>query len=302
MQLVYYKETKNFGDLLNPLIFNQLLPDFFDDDPRLQFLGIGTILGQAKGTEQTEKLIVYSSGYALGDEYTYGKPPVLDNRYEVLCVRGPLTAKVLGIDEKLAVADGALLLKYLAIPTVPKAFSFSYMPHHVSEGMYELWEERVEEAGMHFISPAQPLNAIIEQIQQSEVLITEAMHGAIVADVFRVPWIGVKAYDHINIFKWQDWGKSMEINIKLHPIPSLFNKRKIDEMTGTVFKRSAKSLQTISGNMLQWRQQWIREPMTVRRLKQLKHMKPQLSRASLLDAKSQQLFDILQTFKKPKTQ
>jgi succinoglycan biosynthesis protein ExoV len=298
MQLVYYKETSNFGDLLNPLIFNQLLPDFFDDDPREQFLGIGTILGQEQGTKQTEKLIVYSSGYAIGDEFTYGKPPVLDERYEILCVRGPLTAKVLGLDEKLAVADGALLLKYLAIPNVPKVFAYSYMPHHVSEGMYELWEERVEEAGMHFISPAQPLNSIIEQIQQSEVLITEAMHGAIVADVFRVPWVGVKAYDHINTFKWQDWAKSMKLNVRLHPIPSLFNQRKIAEMTDEVFKGGAKPLQMISSSMLKWRQQWIREPLTVHKLKKLKNIKPQLSHNSMLEAKSQQLLDILQTIKK----
>lgn len=298
MQLVYYKETSNFGDLLNPLIFNQLLPGFFDEDPKEQFLGIGTILGQEQGTKKTKKLIVYSSGYAIGDVFTYGKAPVLDKRYEILCVRGPLTAKVLGIDEKLAVADGALLLKYLPIPSVPKTLSYSYMPHHVSEGMYELWEERVEEAGMNFISPAQPVNAIIEQIQQSEVLITEAMHGAIVADVFRVPWIGVRAYEHINRFKWDDWGQSMKIDVKLHAMPSLFSKRKLSEMTSEAFQNGAKPLQSIGERALKWRQQWIREPLTVRRLKKLKKVRPQLSRNSVLNDKSQQLLDILQTLKK----
>jgi len=298
MELVYYKETSNFGDLLNPLIFHQLLPGFFDDDPIEQFLGIGTILGQEQGTEQTEKLIVYSSGYALGDEFTYGKPPVLDDRYEILCVRGPLTAKVLGLDEKLAVADGALLLKYLVIPTAPKVFTYSYMPHHVSEGMYELWKERVEEAGIHFISPGQPINAIIEQIQQSEVLIAEAMHGAIVADVFRVPWIAVKAYNHINSFKWQDWAKSMKLDVKLHTMPSLFSRRKIANMTGEVFQNGAKPLQNISERVLEYRQRWIREPLTVRRLKKLKNSRPQLSETSILNDKSQQLLDILQTVKK----
>lgn len=46
MKLIYYKENSNFGDALNPLIFQKLLPDFFNDDSDIAFIGIGSLLGQ----------------------------------------------------------------------------------------------------------------------------------------------------------------------------------------------------------------------------------------------------------------
>ena len=44
MKLIYYQKNKNFGDALNPYIFNKLIPNFFDEDPSSIFLGIGSIL------------------------------------------------------------------------------------------------------------------------------------------------------------------------------------------------------------------------------------------------------------------
>ena len=41
---------------------------------------------------------------------------------------------------------------------------------------------------------------------------TEALHGAIVADALRVPWIAVKLFDHIIEFKWRDWCRSLGLN------------------------------------------------------------------------------------------
>src|SRR5205814_2371845 len=43
------------------------------------------------------------------------------------------------------------------------------------------------------------------------LLVTEAMHGAVVADALRVPWIALRMYSKIDEFKWRDWCASLRL-------------------------------------------------------------------------------------------
>jgi succinoglycan biosynthesis protein ExoV len=48
------------------------------------------------------------------------------------------------------------------------------------------------------------------------------MHGAIVSDAFRVPWLPVFGIDsHFN-FKWKDWSDSMAVPFEFHKIKRLY--------------------------------------------------------------------------------
>ncbi len=48
MKLIYYKgKITNFGDELNPYIFNQLLPNMFDGKDDIRFYGIGSMIGDS---------------------------------------------------------------------------------------------------------------------------------------------------------------------------------------------------------------------------------------------------------------
>ena len=208
MRLQYYKKP-NFGDALNPIVFNKMLPNFFNDDPEYDFFGIGSIIGLPI-VRRANKKIIFSSGFA------YGELPKLDDSYDIICVRGPLSAKALNIDKKLAIADGALLLREFQYEKVEKEYDFSFMPHRSSEHRYP-WDKICKEAGIHFVSTAADPEFVIQEILKSKCVIAEAMHYAIVADTLRVPWIPVKAYSTINDFKWQDWSTSL--NMDYDPIP-----------------------------------------------------------------------------------
>ncbi len=208
MRLKYYKKP-NFGDALNPLIFNKFLPDFFNEDPEHDFFGIGSIIGLPIVKKANNK-VIFSSGFA------YGKLPKLDSSYDFICVRGPLSAKALNIDNKLGIADGALLLREFHYESLEKKYDFSYMPHIDSENRYP-WEELCQEAGIHYVSPTSDPEFVIQEILKSKCVIAEAMHYAIVADTLRVPWIPVKGYSSINDFKWKDWTESL--NMQYNPIP-----------------------------------------------------------------------------------
>src|SRR3954452_23726667 len=102
MKLTYYKgEIQNFGDELNTYIWPHLLrPDFFDDNSQELFIGIGSILYD--WYPRSTRKIVVGSGYA-----GYTPPPdVHDGTWDIVFVRGPRTAKILGIGAEKAVCDG----------------------------------------------------------------------------------------------------------------------------------------------------------------------------------------------------
>jgi succinoglycan biosynthesis protein ExoV len=209
MKLTYH-EGKNFGDALNPFIFHHFLgADFFDNDTSIQFIGIGSILGLKK---MPGKKIVFSSGYAAGDDSAYGKAPIINDDYEIICVRGPKTASILKLSPEKAIVDGAVLLPNFYWPeSKNKKYKCSLILHHKSLEFYSGWKSVCDLAGIHLIDVREDTMKVIAEIVASELVLCEAMHGAIVADAYRVPWVPVNFYPHINFFKWQDWCESLEM-------------------------------------------------------------------------------------------
>ncbi|MFO7979081.1 MAG: polysaccharide pyruvyl transferase family protein [Bacteroidales bacterium] len=290
MILTYYKEP-NFGDAINPLIFNQLLPDFFDQKDQSLFLGIGSILGLFHGSINTRRIVVCSSGFA------YGQMPELNHRYDIRCVRGPLTAKALKLPAHLAVTDGAVLLRLLDEFKVPvsKKYPFSFIPHHHSEKVYDQWQELLPEVDMHYISPRLEAHQAITQIRQSECIVAEAMHGAIIADAFRIPWIPVKMFQHINAFKWQDWMLSMQMKYAPHQLSSLFGDSWIRHMISTErfpFDKKGIIASALTPAYKKY-QDLYKKKKFIRELKAIREKEPVLSNESLLESRVDQLQQIL---------
>ena len=291
MRLRYF-ESKNFGDALNPYIFHKLLPDFFNDDPDVDFFGIGSILGFDMVNTANRK-IIFSSGFA------YGTKPVINSSYDVICVRGPLTAKALQLDPKLAVADGAILLRELVKDTPKKRYPFSFMPHWESELKFD-WATLCEQANIHYISPMQDSTAVFQQLLESEVIIAEAMHAAIVADALRVPWIPVKAYNGINDFKWHDWAGSLELTYNPVRLPSLFHptefildlcKKKISSIIpNNIYKVGLKGYGIYQSVSI--------IPHAKKLMAQIKNTTPNLSSDAVMSARVDQLLNLLEDVRK----
>jgi len=66
------------------------------------------------------------------------------------------------------------------------------------------------------------VDAILADLRRTSLLITEAMHGAIVADTMRIPWIPVKTHGSILDFKWQDWCASMAMEHRFEWLVPLY--------------------------------------------------------------------------------
>ena len=213
------------------MIFHELFGDLMSKDDGLEILGIGSVLGHARPSQNTSKFFVFSSGFAGGDASTYGNAPEITDKYEVICVRGKKTAKALGLSESLAIADGALLISRLIdIPEEEKLFEFSYMPHIGSMDLFDQWPRIVESSNIHFIDPRKPPMEVLKEMKQSKVLFTEAMHGAIIADAIQLPWVPLKSNKTINEFKWRDYLETVDLEYFPHDIPTLYSKSFLKEL------------------------------------------------------------------------
>ena len=205
---IYYCPLQNFGDRpLNTWLWPQLLPTQLCDESQTLLVGIGSLLNTSLPREPLKVIFGAGAGY-----YGQAQP---DATWRVYCVRGPLTARALGLEPNLAVTDGAVLVRALGLPAQPKTHAAAYMPHWNS-ARHADWQQICAAAGLHFIDPSAGVERIVDDIQSSQLVITEALHGAIVADALRVPWVPVKAYRHIFEFKWRDWCAS--IGLAYHPV------------------------------------------------------------------------------------
>jgi succinoglycan biosynthesis protein ExoV len=64
-------------------------------------------------------------------------------------------------------------------------------------------------ANIEYVNPEQDGKAVIGRIRSAKLVIADSMHGAIIADAMRVPWIPVVTSPRINTFKWMDWTSSV---------------------------------------------------------------------------------------------
>lgn len=222
---LYRVTPGNFGDDLNERLVNKYFP--FTSPDRV-YLGketqhlkasdnllvmIGTILN--KRVPSAPKKIVLGSGVG------YGEPPILDNQWTFGFVRGPLSAKALCLDPSHAITDPAILVadSDWSIPALSRS-AFGYMPHHATAS--PLWEGICQQLGIRYIDPRQTDSDVVAAMKSVDVLITEAMHGAILADAFRLPWVAVKSAEKINDFKWHDWTQSLGLTYQPMALPSLW--------------------------------------------------------------------------------
>ncbi|HTV67134.1 MAG TPA: polysaccharide pyruvyl transferase family protein [Rhizobiaceae bacterium] len=213
MKLVYFKgKVPNFGDELNPYMWRKLLPaGFLDGNENELFLGIGSILWN--NFPGHARKIVMGAGYA---GYT-ALPDVHDGSWEIVFVRGPESASLLGIPAEKAICDAAILLRALDLPKPTAPIDVAFMPHYESLDR-GLWEEACRLAGIKLIDPRANVETVISELRATRLLITEAMHGAIVADALRTPWVAVWPINRAHHRKWRDWSGALSLEVRHHEL------------------------------------------------------------------------------------
>lgn len=180
-------------------------------DPWL-FVGIGTILNWPM---MHGKVVVFGAGLGYGEV----TPRWLQHaraQWKFYCVRGPLTARILQLDPGVAIADPGLLVhRYVPAPQLPRSGSIAVVPHWATADSRcgDALARTCDELRYAFVDPRHEVDDILPALAGSDLVLTESLHGAIVADALRVPWVPlrIRRNPHTSPFKWEDWCASMEL-------------------------------------------------------------------------------------------
>lgn len=205
MQLFYWGHKKNFGDDLNVWLWDELLPNYKEVHPDKYLVGVGSILDLAAVNLAEEKAIVIGAGGYSKDLRNFGP-----KSWDVRAVRGPITAKRMGLSHDKAVIDPATLIPlYFDFPQVQNG-GVVFVPHWTSENTSLSLREQCIKADIEYVSPCGDSMSIVTKIASASLVIAESMHAAIIADSFGIPWHAVSTGNvDFNKTKWDDWGDSV---------------------------------------------------------------------------------------------
>jgi succinoglycan biosynthesis protein ExoV len=214
---VWRGTTRNFGDELNELLWPHLLPGrfddaLFDDGGSDLFLGIGSVL-DARPPADRRKIV---AGAGFGG---YENPASLDESWEIYWVRGPRTARQLGLPTAFGLGDPASLLPLVHPVARHDTGAIGFMPHFESLAR-GAWPEAATAAGVTLIDPRNAPHTILDQIAGCRMLLSEALHGVIVADALRIPWVALAPVAPIHRAKWLDWAEALDLTIRFHALPA----------------------------------------------------------------------------------
>jgi succinoglycan biosynthesis protein ExoV len=204
----------NVGDDLNPWLLKRLLPRVRFEASDQVLLCIGSILVSERWDSYSRKLVLGSGARALD------RLPKLDSSWDVRFVRGPHSAKALGVK---FISDPALLISRFVSPATHRK-GVGIVPYYRSSRRH--WSAIAARLGARIVSPHLDVERFVDALNRCERVFCEAMHGSIFADALRIPWRPVTFQNimhegEAHQFKWRDWVAS--VDLPFDPVVQVFN-------------------------------------------------------------------------------
>ena len=209
MNLFFCKvDGGNFGDDMNEWFWDELFPDYPDIAPDTTLFGIGSILWR-KNFIGNDKVVVMGSGSGYGVI-----PNELPRGTQIGFVRGPRTARLLNLEADMAITDPAIMVStFKRFQDLKTTNDVVFIPHVGTAKLPLNWERIASRSGIKYLSPANDSHDVIRGLAGANLVLAESLHGAIIADTFRVPWLPISISPTFNDHKWLDWADSLETEI-----------------------------------------------------------------------------------------
>lgn len=203
VNLEYWKcSENNLGDDLAPVIYEYMLSknnvtSFQKNRKCKHLLTVGSVLGWERFDAT-----VWGSGI-LNLKLIYNIVRHRDYRkYDIRAVRGPLTRKVLlenGYECPEVYGDPAILMPDIYMPlNVIKKYPVSIV-RHISQNIMD--DDRVHNIDIK----TNDYRKFINELSQSEKVISSSLHGIILAETYGVPAVFLANGMEDQLFKFLDW-------------------------------------------------------------------------------------------------
>lgn len=208
LKLFWFNEVANLGDLLSPYIIEKITGnnvEWAHPTKSNKLLGLGSIIDFAE-----EGDVIWGSGV---------KKPFCFNieSFKVLAVRGPRTAKILGVSQDIPFGDPGIIVPDLIPPTFKKNGKIVVIPHYVDyERVVTIYGN--DPAFLILDVTDQNFRKNCQLIAASDVVISSSLHGIIIAEAYGIPAHWIKVSDKIigGSFKFNDYYESSNRNGQRH--------------------------------------------------------------------------------------
>jgi len=161
MRLYHWQSPSgNFGDDLNLWYWDRFLAGWRAWDEDCTLIGVGSILN-TRGIPASARYLVLGSGSGFGE-----LPDVSDgSKWDVRFVRGPLTARNLGLDADAFATDPAALISRLPDFATSERSGTAFIPHcHSDANRFYEWPTICGAADLTYISPRADSQTVIRAI------------------------------------------------------------------------------------------------------------------------------------------
>ena len=196
-------KPRNFGDDINFSFLSQIISEQLElykhQFNTKNYLFIGSILINKFIDSHS---IIWGSGM-LREKLLINKP------YKVCAVRGPKTRDVLlksGIDCPEIYGDPALLMPYYYFPYIQKKYKLGIIPHHthIKSILLNNFKDNNDIKIIDFTS-YNGWKSVIKEMLSCEFIVSESLHGLIIAEAYRIPNIYISFGPLAQDFKYEDF-------------------------------------------------------------------------------------------------
>lgn len=167
----FWCQIENVGDKITPYLIRKIFNDepVISDDPPRWFIA-GSIAHHVKNGD-----IVCGVG-------SFDVAPV-PRFVDAIGVRGPLTAKVLGVE--CLYGDGGLLLPYYYRPPKTVRKGIGVVPHYVDYAL-------ARDMGCpNVIDVRQDVESFVNEISRYELIAASSLHGIVIAEAYGIPAVRI---------------------------------------------------------------------------------------------------------------
>jgi len=201
MNLEYWKDHTNIGDLLSKTVFDYMIERNNIDINKpvksfTHFLGIGSIIGIKEFDA-----IIWGSGVntiAFANKI-YSKRKYV--KYDIRAVRGPITQQILlncGYDCPNVYGDPAILMPLIYKPNCKKKYKVTAIIHFFEKNVKKI-------DGVNYLNVAtKDYKNFIDVIASSEKVVSSSLHGIILAEAYGVPtvYIGTRKDEFLKYYDY----------------------------------------------------------------------------------------------------